>query len=53
MFYRCIQVQHKPINIQDRVQFKGANETECTLVWRTGLSGVLPERELGLHLVPK
>jgi hypothetical protein len=41
MFYRCIQVQHKPINIEDRVQFKGANKTECALVWHIGLSGAL------------
>jgi hypothetical protein len=43
MFYRCIKVQHKPINIHDRVQIQRSKETECALVWRTGLSGVPPD----------
>jgi hypothetical protein len=43
MFYRCIRVQHKPINIQDRVQIQRCKETKCTLVWRTRLSGVPPD----------
>jgi hypothetical protein len=40
MFYRCIQVQLKPINIQDRVQIQRSKKPECALVYRTGLSGV-------------
>jgi hypothetical protein len=32
MFYRCIKVQHKPINIQVRIKFKGAKETKCVMV---------------------
>ena len=40
MFYRCIKVQQKPINTQDRVQIQRSKETECALVWRIGLSGV-------------
>jgi hypothetical protein len=37
MFYRCIKVEHKPINIQVRDQFKGAKETwvSCGLAHRT------------------
>jgi hypothetical protein len=46
MFYRCIKVQHKPINIQDRVQIQRSKETECALVWRTGLSGAPAEQWL-------
>jgi hypothetical protein len=40
MFYRFIKVQHKPINVQGRVQIQRSKETECALVWRTRLSGV-------------
>jgi hypothetical protein len=40
MFYGCIKVQHKPINVQESVQIQRSKETECALVWRTGLSGV-------------
>jgi hypothetical protein len=43
MFYRCINVQHKPINVQERVQIQRSKEIECALVWRTGLSGVPPD----------
>jgi hypothetical protein len=43
MFYRCIKVQHKPINVQERGQIQRSKETECALVWRTGLSGVPPD----------
>jgi hypothetical protein len=39
MIYRCIKIQHKPINVQERVQIQRSKETECALVWRTGLSG--------------
>jgi hypothetical protein len=39
MFYGCIKDQHKPINVQERVQKQRSKETECALVWRTGLSG--------------
>jgi hypothetical protein len=43
MFYRCIKVQHKPINIQVRDQIQRSKETKCDVVWRTGLSGVPPD----------
>jgi hypothetical protein len=43
MFYRCIKVQHKPINFQEKVQIQRSKETECALVWSTGLSGVLTD----------
>jgi hypothetical protein len=43
MFYRCKKVQYKPINIKLGIQFEGAKETKCALVWRTGLSGVPPD----------
>jgi hypothetical protein len=39
MVYRCIKVQHKPINIQVRDKIQRSKETECAVVWRTGLSG--------------
>jgi hypothetical protein len=44
MIYRCIKVQHKPINIQvrDPIQ-KEQKGLECAVVWRTGLSGVPPD----------
>jgi hypothetical protein len=44
MYYMCIKVQHKPINIQvrDPIQ-KEQNRLECDVVWRTGVSGVPPD----------
>jgi hypothetical protein len=42
MYYMCIKVQHKPINIQvrDPIQrSKTAKGIKCAVVWRTGLSG--------------
>jgi hypothetical protein len=42
MIYRRIKIQHKPINVQERVQIQRSKETECALVWRTRLSGVAP-----------
>jgi hypothetical protein len=37
MFYRCIKVQHKPINIQvrDQIQRRKRNQVCCGLVHRT------------------
>jgi hypothetical protein len=44
MIYRCIKVQHKPINIQvrDPIQ-KEQKGLECAVVWRTRLSDVPPD----------
>jgi hypothetical protein len=42
MFYRSIKVQHKTNKrLKIGFKYKGAREqeTECALVWRTGLSG--------------
>jgi hypothetical protein len=47
MYYRCIKVQHKPINIQVRdPNSKEQKEPKCDVVWRTGLSGVPPDSVL-------
>jgi hypothetical protein len=32
-------VQHKPINVQEKVQIQRSKKTKCALVWRTRLSG--------------
>jgi hypothetical protein len=43
MIYRCIKVQHKPIKGWRKGSNSKKQETECALVWRTGLSGVPPD----------
>jgi hypothetical protein len=43
MFYRCINIQHKPIIYKLGIKKQRSKETKCALVWRTGLSGVPPD----------